>query len=104
MTMTTYTKEDVTAIEWARSIINSRGAIELTPSRIDRLTRLAGRASAGAPITSGDKELLEWVAYEIREHPVGGQLWARWFDALLEKLDIDYRVANYEFVTPPPLG
>lgn len=92
--MTTCTKEDVTAIEWARSIISSRGAYELTPSRIDWLNKLAGRARVGGPITKFDSELLEWVAYEIRQHPVGDQVWAQWFDDLTSKLGIDYPVAN----------
>ena len=92
--MNTYTKEDVTAIEWAHSIINSRGAYELTFSRIDRLNRLTARAGVGNLITTGDKELLEWVAYELHRHPVGGQVWAQWFDNLTSKLGIDYPVSN----------
>ena len=92
--MNTYTAEDVTAIEWAHSIINSRGAYELTFSRIDKLNRLAARASVGNAITQGDSELLEWVAYELRQHPVGGQYPARLFDDLTGKLGIDYPVAN----------
>jgi hypothetical protein len=92
--MNTYTAEDVTAIEWAHAIINSRGAYELTFSRIDYLNKLAGRAKAGALITKFDKELLEWVAYELRRHPVGGQVWAQWFDNLTSKLGIDYSVSN----------
>lgn len=92
--MNTYTADDVTAIEWSHAIINSRGAYELTPSRIDYLNKLAGRAKVGALITKFDKELLEWVAYELRQHPVGGQVWAQWFDNLTSKLGIDYPVAN----------
>lgn len=93
-TVNTYTREDVTAVSWAHTIINSRGAYELTFSRIDKLNGLAARASVGDTITQGDSELLEWVAYELRQHPVGHQYPARLFDGLTSKLGIDYPVAN----------
>jgi hypothetical protein len=93
--MNTYTREDLEALNWASTLIEYRGAIELTPSRVNRLGSLVQRAKVGDEITVGHRTLIEWVSYELGQHKLvdGDQRGAILFDWLQEKLDLWYPVA-----------
>lgn len=94
--MNTYTRKDLAALNWASTLIEYRGAVELIPSRVNRLGLLVQRAAVGDEITTGHLALIEWVAYELGQQKLveSDQPSAILFDRLSEKLGLDYLVAN----------
>jgi hypothetical protein len=93
--MTTFTKEDLTALNWAYIRIGYHGQFELTPARFTRLAKTVGFTLVGDAISNGHKDLVEWVAYELGHHTLsksdldGAVL----FDALQEKLGLEYPIS-----------
>ena len=93
--MNTFTKADLEALNWASTLIQYRGVIELTPSQVNRLGSLVLRAAIGDEITTGHRNLIEWVSYELGQQKLVDydQRGAVLFDSLQEKLGLWYPVA-----------